>query len=457
LELWVNQSRALRLEPNTNAAPNVIGGASNNLVDPGFFGATIAGGGTPNFPAFPVGPGPNHVAGNFAAIGGGRANTVSADHSTISGGLTNTIEAQALAAAIGGGSDNRVGSGAQTAAIAGGYFNTVLDGAANATVSGGRQNTAGDQYATVGGGFQNSASNILSTVSGGHQNIANGDYATVSGGEGNQAAGAYSAVSGGGGNSATNFQSTVAGGGGNLSGGNDSTVPGGFGNYALGDYTFAAGNRAQAIHNSAFVWADAQNVPFASTGTNQFLIRAQGGVGINTNTPAGAALNVAGTVRAASFQGDGSGLFNLSVGGGALSNFVFAFNNAAQSVVTGNVFQDITFATDAQLNGWMHTAGTSQYTNAQTGLYLIAFDANATTISGNGTNVQLRATLNGTEIPGSRSLATLSALNQFVPMSRSLLTSANSGDVLTIQFTGSGTGIRLAGTSSSALTITRIQ
>jgi hypothetical protein len=42
-------------------------------------------------------------------------------------------------------------------------------------------------------------------------------------------------------------------------------------------------------------------------------------------------------------------------------------------------------------------------------------------------------------------------------MSRSLLTSANSGDVLTIQFTGSGTGIRLAGSSSSALTITRIQ
>jgi hypothetical protein len=194
-------------------------------------------------------------------------------------------------------------------------------------------------------------------------------------------------------------------------------------------------------------------VPFASTGTNQFLIRAQGGVGINTNTPAGATLNVAGTVRAASFQGDGSGLFNVGVG--ALSNYVFAFNNSVQSVVTGNVFQDITFATDAQLNGWMHTAGTSQYTNAQTGLYLVEFNANATTTSGNGTNVELRATLNGTEIPGSRSIATFSALNQFVPLSRSLLTSANSGDVLTIQFTGSGTGIRLA--TSSALTITRIQ
>jgi hypothetical protein len=103
----------------------------------------------------------------------------------------------------------------------------------------------------------------------------------------------------------------------------------------------------------------------------------------------------------------------------------------------------------------MHTAGTSQYTNAQTGLYLVQFNANATTTgAGAGTNVQLRATLNGAEIPGSRSVATFSALNQFVPLSRSLIASANAGDVVTIQFTGSGTGIRAAG---SSLTIARIQ
>ena len=51
-------------------------------------------------------------------------------------------------------------------------------------------------------------------------------------------------------------------------------------------YTFAAGQQAQANHQGTFVWADSTNAPFASTGNDQFLIRANGGVGINTNAPA---------------------------------------------------------------------------------------------------------------------------------------------------------------------------
>jgi hypothetical protein len=65
--------------------------------------------------------------------------------------------------------------------------------------------------------------------------------------------------------------------------------------------------------------------------------------------------------------------------------------------------------------------------------------------------------LNGTEIPGSRSVVTLSALSQFIAVSKSLMFSASTGDVLTFQFTGSGSGIRLFGTANSTLTITRIQ
>ena len=48
---------------------------------------------------------------------------------------------------------------------------------------------------------------------------------------------------------------------------------------------FAAGFRAKALHAGTFVWADATWEDFASTGDNQFLIRASGGVGIGTNNP----------------------------------------------------------------------------------------------------------------------------------------------------------------------------
>ena len=96
-------------------------------------------------------------------------------------------------------------------------------------------------------------------------------YATVSGGEGNTANLAYS------------------------------TVPGGRGNQALGEYSFAAGRRAKVEqeHDGTFVWSDSTMVNpdyFISTGNDQFLINATGGVGIGTNDPS-EMLDVNGTAR----------------------------------------------------------------------------------------------------------------------------------------------------------------
>src|SRR5262249_10122041 len=74
------------------------------------------------------------------------------------------------------------------------------------------------------------------------------------------------------------------------------TVPGGVNNTAAGYSSFAAGRRAKANHQGAFVWADSADADFASTASNQFLIRATGGVGIGTNAPT-AQLHVVGTAR----------------------------------------------------------------------------------------------------------------------------------------------------------------
>ena len=76
-----------------------------------------------------------------------------------------------------------------------------------------------------------------------------------------------------------------------------SAVAGGLSNTAGGDYSFAAGHHA-VVRDAAtvgggnttgdqgtFVWADSQATNFTSTGPNQFLIRAAGNVGINTNDP----------------------------------------------------------------------------------------------------------------------------------------------------------------------------
>ena len=98
LELWVNGSRAFRLEPNTNGAPNVIGGAAVNFVSTNnpyaaTEGATIAGGGGAG-PDFFVGSTVNTTNGiyaPFATVGGGGGNVVSANApwATVPGGYFN--------------------------------------------------------------------------------------------------------------------------------------------------------------------------------------------------------------------------------------------------------------------------------------------------------------------------------------------------------------------------------
>jgi hypothetical protein len=108
----------------------------------------------------------------------------------------------------------------------------------------------------------------------------------------------FNVISGGANNHISNCREAVIAGGADnrisadadhsmIAGGLDNAIgPNAFG-------SFAAGTRAKANHPGTFVWADSQNADFASTGNNQFLIRAAGGVGIGTANP-GARVEVAG-------------------------------------------------------------------------------------------------------------------------------------------------------------------
>jgi hypothetical protein len=237
--------RALRLEPRST--PNVIGGFDGNATtNGGVRGAFIGGGGSL-----------------------GLTNLVSDDFGTVAGGA-----------------NNRAGDG-----------DSQPSNVTHATVGGGAGNWASAAGATVAGGASNWASAGNATVGGGNQNIASGLFSAVGGGQSNDATALAAAVGGGQGNSASGNQGVVSGGAGNIASGGLATVPGGVFNTAGGNVSFAAGNRAK-VRDAAtvgdangdegtFAWADSTEADFTSTGPNQFLIRAGGGVGINTNQPGG--------------------------------------------------------------------------------------------------------------------------------------------------------------------------
>lgn len=242
-------------------------------------------------------------------IGGGELNTIQngAVVSTIAGGFNNTVETYATECSIAGGIANSIRSNSAYSSIGGGNANTVGTNANSATIAGGNANSVGDTStsATIGGGSNNTVEiNVPSaTIGGGQQNkIQTGaGSATISGGILNTIKSyAYQSSIAGGFNNTLNpnaYYSAIGGGANNTVSSAYATVPGGTLNIAGGAYSFAAGDGAYAAYDGSFVWADSQGPTFQSTAPNQFLVRAAGGVGININNPAGAALSVGGNTR----------------------------------------------------------------------------------------------------------------------------------------------------------------
>jgi hypothetical protein len=156
-----------------------------------------------------------------------------------------------------------------TVNLIGGYAqNTVNSGVRGATIAGGGgpdfnpgDNRILDHYGFIGGGAGNRAGNQDS-------NLDNARFASVVGG-------AF--------NSASGFESFVGGGSSNTASGANSVVPGGSYNTASGRFSFAAGRRASAQHDGAFVWGDSTDAAVASSGANQFVVRASGGAFFYTN------------------------------------------------------------------------------------------------------------------------------------------------------------------------------
>jgi hypothetical protein len=246
LVIAVNGVQAARIASSSDGAhpdsTNVVLGSSGNFVGPGIGGATVSGGGSAAFAN--CGPAANQLCvnaatGAFSTVAGGYANRTIGDTSAIGGGALNAA------------------------------YNDY------ATVSGGIGNTADGSRSSVAGGTANQANALHSTVSGGSTNTAGGPGSTVAGGVANTAAGAYSVAVAGNGNAAGGDNSLAAG------------------------YSAHVRNAAEVGNafgdSGTFIWSDTSAGNFTSTGARQFLVRAIGGVGINTAAPLPHTLTVAGS------------------------------------------------------------------------------------------------------------------------------------------------------------------
>lgn len=228
--VMAQNQNVLRITPagvvGSTFSANIVIGSPTNTVDPLSIGAAILSGGN---------------ATNSNLIGG------LSNHAVVAGGILNVINS-GVAGTIAGGSSNTVNG-------------------AHSTIGGGQSNVVGSQHNTIAGGNNNSTSNPFSTVGGGNTNQARGTASVVSGGQSNESLASFAAV------------------------------PGGQLNVAGGDFSLAAGRRAKVRTSTqvgggdlngdegSFIFADSTDADFSTTGPNQFLVRASGGVGINNTVP----------------------------------------------------------------------------------------------------------------------------------------------------------------------------
>jgi hypothetical protein len=149
---------------------------------------------------------------------------------TVSGGWENNIHDNAFYSVIGGGAGNIIGYSSGDAVVSGGLENKIDYYADSSAIGGGAFNHIGNnsENATVAGGSENTIG-------------TNSSYSAIGGGSDND-----------------------------------------IGNNA--QYAYAAGRRAKANHSGSFVWADSTDADFGSSGNNQFLVRASGGVQLSPGT-----------------------------------------------------------------------------------------------------------------------------------------------------------------------------
>lgn len=163
---------------------------------------------------------------------------------------------------------------------------------------------------------------------------------------------------------------------------------------------------------------------------------------IGGNTQINGSLNVSGPIN-------GTTQFNITN-----ANFVYSYDTTDQTVQIADTFQPVTFNTDVLLNGWTHTAGGSQFTCQQTGIYLVQYHGVLDQTNELGVVGTIRATLAGNEVAGSALTIDIPASGDSVELSNVFLISATQGQQLVLQLTGSTLSVELFPDPSSVSDVT---
>lgn len=120
-------------------------------------------------------------------------------------------------------------------------------------------------------------------------------------------------------------------------------------------------------------------------------------------------------------------------------SYLSAVNEAEQTVTTNN---PVLFATDRLSSGSciQHTAGTSAFTLACPGVYLVEYNANVAVATGTNVAVSMALLSGGAVIPGSESASTVGATGQLESLSAATIVTVPCGTTGNISLSNTSAG-----------------
>jgi len=119
-------------------------------------------------------------------------------------------------------------------------------------------------------------------------------------------------------------------------------------------------------------------------------------------------------------------------------NYFFAYRSTSQVVGVANTYANVSFDVLAHAKTWT-LAATTDFVPNVTGLFLVEYTGEAQRNGGASSNaINMRATLNGTEVAGSHSRVTMPTSGGVLTIGRSFIVNCtNITDILRLQLTGS--------------------
>jgi len=135
----------------------------------------------------------------------------------------------------------------------------------------------------------------------------------------------------------------------------------------------------------------------------------------------------------------GNAIYASEISGVNARGFVFAYDTTTQGVALANTFQDITFDTNAEIDGWTHTPSGTDFVCGVAGTFQLNYSATTNRNGNPSPTIEFRNRKNGTEIAGSQTSINIVSTNVHQIIGTSAIFTSAINDIITLQMAASNT------------------